>query len=159
MENKIQKTNPWEDYADEHILYIRTYDNEVSPSVFEGVMVQPGDFGTVRFLHSVVFMDDYLSSYELDKSYLDGILNNFGYAGLDDFVIQNAPEPISPVYKENGDIDRVKTRNYIIDLRLLASLIFEDRGGDFISPELAAQLVKSLTGYDVGEFIQRLATM
>lgn len=159
MNSNTKKTIPWEDYADEHVLYMRPLDSEVNPSVFEGVLVQRGDEGMVLFRHDVVFVNDYLTTYEKDKTYLDGILNGFGYKNLDDFVEQNSPVAIKPIIKENGDIDRVNTPTYIVDIRLLASLIFEGRGGDAISPELAAELVKSLTGNDVQEFTKHMAAM
>ena len=148
---------PWEDFADDHILFMRPIDSELNPSAFEGVLVQPGDFGLVQFRHDVVFVDDFLSTYESDKTFLDGILKGFGYDNLDDFVSQNSPVPIKPVFKENGDIDRENTPNYIVDIRLLASLIFENRGGDPIAPALAAELTERLTGNNVQEFIQSLA--
>lgn len=157
MKNNANKHIPWEDFADDHVLFMRPIDSEVTPSVFEGVLVQPSDFGMVQFRHGVVFVDDFLSTYESDRTYLDNILKGFGYDNLDDFVSQNSPVPIVPIFKENGDIDRENTPHYIVDVRLLASLIFENRGGDPITPALAAELTERLTGEKAHEFIQSLS--
>ncbi|WP_191400077.1 hypothetical protein [Flavonifractor sp. An306] len=152
----IKKNIPWEDYADEHMLYLRPYDNEVDPKAFEGILVDVGENGAVRFIHNVVFMDDYLVGYKHGQpNRIDSILSEFGYKNLDDFVSQNASGG-ELVYKENGDIDREKSPGYIIDLHLLASLIFEHQFGDIITPEAAAEAVKRLVGEDLTGFIHEL---
>lgn len=146
----MTRNTPWEDYSDEHVLYLRPYDSEVDPKAFEGVLVNVGENGAVRFIHSVVFIDDYLMGYKYGQyNRIDSILSEFGYKDLDDFVLQNS------VCKEDGD-DREKSPGYIIDLHLLASLIFEHQFGDVITPEAAAEAVKRLVGEDLDCFIHEL---
>lgn len=153
----LAKNAEWEDYAAEHILFLRPADSIVAPSAFECVKVTAAEDGKVEFLHTVIFIDDYLCTYEQDKSRLDNILSGFGYNGLDDLVKQTATETPKLLYKEDGDIDRVNSPGYMVDLRLLASLICESREGELIPAEVAAAEVGRLTGHDCREFILGLS--
>lgn len=136
---------PWEDYADEHILYMRA-DNAVDPSAFEFVRVTTCDKdGFVSWLHGVVYVDDYLRTYERAPERLDSILSGFGYNNLDDFCRQTAPE-------------RAETSpEYVVELPLLASLLCESLNSqEYLHSEVAADEVKRIVGKDVSEFINDL---
>lgn len=151
-----QNQAPWEDYADEHVLYLRPADSETDPSAFECVKVTGCENGFVEFLHTVIFIEDYLATYDTHQSRLDGILSGFGYGGLDDLVRETAVEKLELKYKADGSIDRWNSPGYVVDLRLLASLICESREGELMPADLAAAEVLRLTGNDCKDFIENM---
>ena len=150
-------SSPWQDHADEHVLYIRAISN-VSPDAFEFVRVTSHEEqGRVGWLHGAIFLDDYLQAYEQNPERLDAILAGFGYKGLDDLVAQTATEHIKLLHRPDGTIDRVNSPGYVVDLELLASLICESRDGEeAILVEAACSEVKRITGEDLTEFIKEL---
>lgn len=154
--NLPQNQVPWEDYADEHILYLRPADSEVDPSAFECLRVNGCKSGLVELLHTVIFVEDYLTTYDRYQSRLDSILSGFGYGGLDDLVCETAVERPELKYKEDGSIDRWNSPGYVVDLRMLAVLICESKEGELMPADLAAAEVLRLTGEDDAEFIHNM---
>lgn len=127
---------PWQDYADEHILFLRAI-NEANPSAFEYVkVIRDVDREQCLFSHGVVFVDDYLS--DAGRGWLEEILKGFGYNGLDGFVEDVAGGRAGWLYLPNGEVDRVDSPGYIIDIRLLASLLVESMDDSIPMPEADA---------------------
>lgn len=149
--------SPWQDHADEHVLYMRAMEN-ISPDAFEFVRVTSCQKdGCVDWLHGTIFIDDYLQTYEQSPERLDTILAGFGYEGLDDFVAQTATGHIELLHKPDGTIDRVNSPSYVVDLELLAALICESRDGEeAIQVDVACSEVKRITGEDIAAFIKEL---
>lgn len=146
----------WADYADEHVLLLRPL-NPINPNAFECVKVTAGDGGGVRFLHDVIYLDDYLEEHRAAPERLDDILSGFGYKGLDGFVDQNAPGHTNFERMEKETLDRSNDPAYIIDLPLLASLICESREGEPMAADQASRLVQRITGLDLKDFIRSFA--
>lgn len=126
MNNTTPITGQWEDYADEHILFLRAL-NDVAPDSFEYIKVvrDPMDRHTCLFSHGAIYIDDYLTEPGLE--HLKEILRGFDYRDIDDFVYQTQGSKDGWLYLENGEVDRVNSPGYIVDLCLLASLICESR--------------------------------
>lgn len=156
---EFERNIPWEDHADEHVLFMRP-NNAVSPDAFEFVRVtSSGDIGFVNWLHGMVYIDDYLQTYERAPERLDAILAGFGYDDLDDLCRQTGtgPEDLELVRKPDGTIDRANSPGYVVDLRLLASLICESLDSSEVIPvDVAVDEVKRIVGQDMAEFIKDL---
>lgn len=136
---------PWEDFADEHCLLMRA-NNEVCPDSFEMVKVTWNeDRETVSLLHEVIFIDDYL--HASGRKTVDEILKGFGYADLDDLVEQTSDSYDDWVRNPDGSVNVAQSPSYVVDLRLLASLICESHdGGIVMTEEEALSEIKRITG-------------
>lgn len=133
---------PWQDYADEHILFLRAL-NGSNPSAFEYVkVVRDVDLERCLFSHGVVFVDDFLSKAGLGQ--MDEILKGFGYNGLDGFVKDVAGDRVGWLYLPNGQVDRMNSPGYIIDIWLLASLLVESMEDSIPMPEADAVAMVNL---------------
>ena len=124
----MAESRDWESYSDSKILYLRplTPNNETE---FEYVAVcSPLNevVGMMELHHGVVYVDDYFSPEA--RPLLDGLLNGFGYAGLEGFVKESAETDGKDwVRRLDGSVDTAKSPSWFIDYRLLASLIIESK--------------------------------
>lgn len=123
----------WDEYADEHILLLRSLDTYLN-NKFEYVYVKrdmskAGD--SVGCLHGVIDIRDYLDC-PAGLRKLDEVAKAFGHESFDDFVLEN--NGLSPLeydadhgvlFDADGNIDKVNSPRYVVDLAFTASLVVE----------------------------------
>lgn len=143
----------WEEYADEHVLLIRTLDI-YNRDLYEYVLARKRGIGSVECAHGMIDMKDYLN-YPAGRRQLDILAQNFEYKDFDDLVLSDIG--VSPadyneehgvVMTDDGHIDRVKSSAYIVDMPLVASYIVETFCDNTISmsEEEAVNWVNELAG-------------
>lgn len=143
----MENTNKFVSYNDERTLLLRPL-NPIDPVDFEYVKVSPDPecIGSARFLHGTVYLSDLDFNDEDHLAYLDTLLGDFGYEGLDDFVEQNSTRYKLDTDPRTGKPDRNKSPDYVVDLALLASLIVESlEGGILTSAAKADDWVDKIT--------------
>lgn len=127
---------PWEQYSDErtHYSYVRGLE---TGEVYEVVRVTHDKASTTaEFVHTVIYMDDY------NEKDLSEILIDFGFKNFEQFVIELSPSE-NFIYREDGTIDK-ESPDWIIDYKLLASLMAEHLEGRLMEAERADSLAKKI---------------
>jgi len=130
MEDKL--VGPWEEYADEHVLLIRTLDQYLN-NRFEFVYADSdphrNTLDTVSCFHGIIDMRDYLD-YSGGLKCLDAIARGQGYKNFDDLVLygldpKDYDKAHGIVLNDDGSINKLESSGYVVDMAYTASIIAE----------------------------------
>ena len=147
----------WGDYADEHVLLLRSLDTFTNNKYEYVVAANDGD--DVIGIHGVIDLRDFLDT-PAGLRYLDYFAQCLGYDDFDNYVLSENGLPSKArdeahgvIRKEDGSIDKKNSPAYLFSLESLAALLVEHLfacvDGDYplrMTPEEAAKWIHQLTG-------------